>query len=158
MKVVIASEFAGFPLKEFVKNYLIEKGHEVTDVGQLDAEHKMLYPEAASNLARAVQSGKYDKGIVICGSGAGVSIVCNKFKGVYAVACESMFTAQGIPQINDANVLAMGNNVTAQKKACAMVDLYLSRNFAYGETPERKEFLTGMLNDVKKIEDENFKD
>ncbi len=158
MKIVIASEFAGFPLKEFIKKYLIEKGHDVTDVGQQDEEHKVLYPQAASALARAIQSGKYDKGIVVCGSGAGVSIVCNKFKGVYCVACESMFTAQGIPQINDANVLALGNNVTAQKKACAMVDLYLSRYFAYGESPERKEFLTGMLNDVKKIEDENFKD
>lgn len=158
MKIVIASEFAGFPLKEFIKKYLVEKGHDVTDVGQKDEEHRVLYPQAASALARAVQSGEYDKGIVVCGSGAGVSIVCNKFKGVYCVACESMFTAQGIPQINDANVLALGNNVTAQKKACAMVDLFLERYFAYGETAERKEFLTGMLNDVKKIEDENFKD
>ncbi len=158
MKVVIASEFAGYPLKQIVKDYLISSGHDVTDVGQVDENKKMLYPEASKNLAKAIQTGKYDKGIVICGSGAGVSIVCNKFKGVYAVACESMFTAKGIPQINNANVLAMGNNVVGSKNACAMVDLFLERYFAYGESEERKEFLTGMLNSVKEIEKENFKD
>lgn len=157
MKVVIASEFAGFPLKCFVLNYLKEQGFDVTDVGQRTEEEQMLYPQAAKNLAQAIQSGDYEKGILICGSGAGVSIVANKFKGVYAVACESIFTAQGIPVINDANVLTMGNNVVGPKNACAMVEKFLSNRFALGETPARKEFLTGMLNDVKKIEDENFK-
>lgn len=157
MKVVIASEFAGFPLKCFVLNYLKTKGYDVTDVGQQTEEDQMLYPQAAKNLALAIQSGDYEKGILICGSGAGVSIVANKFKGVYAVACESVFTAQGIPVINHANVLTMGHNVVGPKNACAMAEKFLSNGFAQGETPERKAFLTGMLNDVKQIEDENFK-
>ena len=157
MKIVIASEFAGFPLKSFVLKYLQDSGHDVTDVGQKTEEDKMLYPQAASNLARAIQSGEYDKGVLICGSGAGVSIVANKFKGVYAVACESIFAAQGIPVINDANVLCMGNNVVGPKNACAMVDKFLAGSFALGESPERKVFLAGMLDDVKKIENENLK-
>ena len=157
MKVVIACEFAGLPLKNAVLAHLKEQGHDVTDVGQKTEEEKVLYPQAASNLAREIQSGKFEKGIMICGTGAGVSIVANKFKGVYAVACESIFTAQGIPIINNANVLVMGNNVVGPKNACAMVDKFLANSFALGESPERKVFLTGMLNDVKRIEDENFK-
>lgn len=157
MKVVIACEFAGFPLKSAVLEYLKSQGHEVLDVGQKSAEEKVLYPQAAAALAKVIQAGEYKKGILICGSGAGVSIVANKFKGVYAVACESVFTAKGIPVINDANVLTMGNNVVGPKNAFAMVDCFLNGTFAGGETPERKVFLSGMLADVKKIENENFK-
>ena len=157
MKIVIACEFAGLPLKKAVLAHLLEQGHDVTDVGQKTEDEKVLYPQAASNLARKIQSGEFEKGILICGTGAGVSIVANKFKGVYAVACESIFTAQGIPIINNANVLVMWNNVVGPKNACAMVDKFLANSFALGESPERKVFLTGMLNDVKRIEDENFK-
>lgn len=157
MKVVISSEFAGFPLKSAVLRHLEEMGHEVLDVGQKSPEEKVLYPQAASALAKVIQTGTCEKGILICGTGAGVSIVANKFKGIYAVACESIFTAQAIPIINNANVLVMGNNVVGPKNACVMVDKFLANTFAMGETPERKIFLSGMLSDVKKIEDENFK-
>ncbi|MEA4911221.1 MAG: RpiB/LacA/LacB family sugar-phosphate isomerase [Oscillospiraceae bacterium] len=157
MKIVISCEFAGFPLKSAVLEHLKSAGYEVLDVGQKSADEKVLYPQAAAALAKVIQSGECSRGVLICGTGAGVSIVANKFKGVYAVACESIFTARGIPVINDANVLVMGNNVVGPKNACAMVDQFLAASFADGETAERKVFLTGMLNDVKKIEDENFK-
>ncbi len=157
MKVALSCEFAGFPLKSAVLAHLKEAGHEVLDVGQKSEGEKILYPQAAAALAKVIQSGECKKAVLICGTGAGVSIVANKFKGVYAVACESLFTARGIPVINDANVLVMGNNVVGQKNAFAMVDAFLAANFADGETPERKVFLAGMLADVKKIEDENFK-
>lgn len=157
MKVVISCEFAGLPLKAAVLEHLKAMGHEVVDVGQKTSDEKVLYPQAAAALAKEIQAGTCEKGILICGSGAGVSIVANKFKGVYAVACESLFTAQGIPIINDANVLAMGSNVVGPKNAFAMVDKFLSNGFAQGESDERKVFLGGMLDDVKKIENENFK-
>jgi ribose 5-phosphate isomerase B len=157
MKIVISCEFAGLPLKTVVLEYLKEKGHDVLDVGQKTPDEKILYPQAAAALAKVIQTGDYEKGILICGTGAGVSIVANKFKGVYAVACESIFTAQGIPIINNANVLVMGNNVVGSKNAFAMVDKFLANSFAQGESQERKVFLNGMLDDVKKIEDENFK-
>jgi len=157
MKIVISCEFAGYPLKAAVLEYLKQQGHEILDVGQKSPDEKILYPQAAAALAKVIQQGEYKKGILICGSGAGVSIVANKFKGVYAVACESIFTAQSIPIINNANVLVMGSNVVGPKNAFAMVDKFLANSFALGETPERKEFLAGMLEDVKRIEDENFK-
>src|SRR5665648_1268468 len=76
MKIVIASDFSGFQLKEAVKNHLINIGYNVTDVGQQKQEDQMFYFDTASNLARAVQSGNYSHGIVICGTGAGVSMIC----------------------------------------------------------------------------------
>lgn len=157
MKVLISCEFAGYPLKKAVKDYLIEQGHDVIDVGQLDEVNTIKYPEAAANMAKAIQQGVAPKGILICGSGAGVCVVANKFKGVYAVACESLFSAMNIPTINDANVMTMGNNIVGPKMAFAMVDEFLAGSFAKNCTEERTKFLADMLADVKKIEDENFK-
>lgn len=103
MKIVIASDFSGFRLKEAVRTHLVGLGFEVADVGQQAQEDSLLYYEAASNLAKAIQSGAYDKGIVFCGTGAGVSMIANKHVGVYCVACESIFTAEKISLINNAN-------------------------------------------------------
>lgn len=157
MKVAISCEFAGYPLKKLVKEHLLECGHEVIDVGQLDEIHTIKYPEAAANLARCLQNKESEKGVLICGSGAGVSIVANKFKGIYAVACESLFAAQNIPIINDANVITMGYNMVGRNNAFAMVDAFLAGNFAKDCTPERRQFLADMLADVKRIENENLK-
>lgn len=157
MKVILSCEFAGYPLKELVLAHLLECGHEVIDVGQKSADEKVLYPAAASAAARALQAGEAEKAIVICGSGAGMSIVCNKFKGVYCVCCESVFTANNIPFINNANALAMGYNVVGKGQAFAMVDAFLENGFAKGATEERRDFLAAMLNSVSEIEEKNFK-
>ena len=157
MKVVISCDPAGFPLKNVLVQYLKDTGHEVVDVGMKSAEEKILYPQAAAAAAKVIQSGECAKGIIVCGTGAGVSIVANKFKGVYAVACESIFTAQNIAIINNANVLTMGNNVVGPKNAFAMADKFLGNTFAMGETPERKAYLRERLDDVQKFENENFK-
>ena len=141
MKVILSCEFAGYPLKAQVLEHLQACGHEVIDVGQKSADEKVTYPEAASAAARALQRGDAEKAVVICGSGAGMSIVCNKFKGVYCVCCESVFTADMIPFINNANALAMGANVVGKGQACAMVDA----------------FLTSLFDGVLKVEAENFK-
>ena len=157
MKVVLSSEFTAFSLKNLIFNHLVQQGHEVMDVGQTSEEEKILYPEAAARLAKTIQSGQAEKGILVCGTGAGVSIVANKFKGVYAVACESIFTARKIPIINHANVLALGSNVVGPGNAFSMIDIFLESTFALDETEERKEFLEGMFCSVKEIENENFK-
>lgn len=157
MKVILTCEFAGYPLKQLVLEHLQQCGHEVIDVGQKSANEKVLYPDAAAAAARALQAGKGEKAVVICGSGAGVSIVCNKFKGVYCVACESVFTANMIPFINNANALAMGYNVVGAGQAFAMVDAFLENGFGKGATPERAAFLRSMFESVQKLEAENFK-
>ena len=157
MKVILSCEFAGYPLKAQVLEHLQACGHEVIDVGQKSADEKVTYPEAASAAARALQRGDAEKAVVICGSGAGMSIVCNKFKGVYCVCCESVFTADMIPFINNANALAMGANVVGKGQACAMVDALLNNSFVMGAAPERAAFLTSLFDGVLKVEAENFK-
>lgn len=157
MKVVIASDMAGFKLKEAVKAHLIEVGHEVTDVGMQDEDHKMMYVDAAVNMAEAVQSGSYDKGIIFCGTGAGVSIVVNKFKGIYCVACESLFTGPNSAIINNANVLAMGGRVVGPENACAIADAYLAKTFCEGMEPATKERITGLYKQVLEVEARNLK-
>lgn len=157
MKIAIASDFSGFPLKEVLANHLTDLDHEVIDLGQFNEEEVFLYPQAATLIANAIQDEVCEKAIVICGTGAGVSIVANKFKGVYCVACESVYTAESISIINDANVLALGNNVIGHKNALKIVDAYLSTEFALGFSKERTNFLKNMLDDVRDIEGVNFK-
>ena len=137
-KVVIACESSSVALKEAVKKRLIDAGYEVGDVGQQVDGEPVLYYEAAENLARAIQSGEYERGIAICGTGAGISMVCNKFRGIYAVACESVFTAEKISLINNANVLCMGARVVSFDMGGEMAEKYLAGNWCEGFAPERK--------------------
>jgi RpiB/LacA/LacB family sugar-phosphate isomerase len=90
---------------------LREAGHDVTDVGQQREDETVRYYEAGELLARAIQSGAYERGFVMCGSGAGVCMTAGKFRGVYAVACESEYTAAELRRITNANVMAMGEKV-----------------------------------------------
>lgn len=157
MKVLLAADFSGYPLKEGVKAYLLEHGHEVIDLGQSDTTEKVLYPDAASRIAKSIQQGEAEKGFLFCGTGAGVSIAANKFKGVYCVACESIFTAENLAVINGANLLAMGNHVVGLNHACRIADVFLEGSFCKGFTPERKEFVSGLRQALRNLEDENMK-
>ena len=138
MKVGIACESSSFLLKEAVKKHLTGLGYEVVDVGQQTAEDNVLYFEAAANLAKLIQSGECQRGIAICGTGAGISMVCNKFRGVYCVACESVFTAEKISLINNANVLALGGRVVGPGLAVKIVDTFLNTEFSGEERHQRR--------------------
>ena len=157
MKVVIASDFSGFQLKEAVKNHLINVGYNITDVGQQKQEDQMLYFDAASNLAHAVQSGNYDRGIVICGTGAGVSMIVNKFKGVYCVACESVYTAEKTFLINNTNVLAMGQRVVSFDMGAEMAEKWLQGKWCEGFAEQRRKNNEKGFAVLQGIEAKNFK-
>jgi len=157
MKVVIASDISGFRLKEAVKNHLISAGYDIDDVGQRQEEEKVLYFETASNLARAVQSGKYDRGIVICATGAGVSLIVNKFKGIYCVACESIYTAERTSLINNANVLAMGEKVVSFDMGAEMAEKWLRGIWCDSFTEQRRKNNEKGFAVLKGIEAENYK-
>ena len=92
MKIAIASDASGFRLKEHVKQVLREAGHDVTDVGQQREDETVRYYEAGELLARAIQSGAYERGFVMCGSGAGVCMTAGKFRGVYAAVSYTHLT------------------------------------------------------------------
>lgn len=138
MKVAIACESSSFPLKEAVKKRLLNDGYEIVDVGQQTADENVLYFEAAENLAKVIQSGECERGIVICGTGAGVSMIVNKFRGVYCVACESVFTAEKISLINNANVLAMGGRVVSFDMGGEMAEKFLAGKWCEGFAEQRR--------------------
>jgi len=138
MKVAIASDFSGFQLKEQVRQHLEKSGYDIMDVGQTDPQNQMLYYEAATRLARVLQNGECRKGIVICGTGAGVSLIANRYKGIYCVACESVYTAEKISLINNANVLAMGEKVVSFTMGCEMADAFLKSVWCQGFEEQRR--------------------
>lgn len=138
MKVAIASDFSGFQLKEQVRQHLEKSGYDIMDVGQKDPQNQMLYYEAAKKLARVLQNGECRKGIVICGTGAGVSLIANRYKGIYCVACESVYTAEKISLINNANVLAMGEKVVSFTMGCEMADAFLKSVWCQGFEEQRR--------------------
>lgn len=157
MKVAIASDFSGFRLKEAVKKHLAAAGYDIEDVGQLQEQEQLLYFEAAANLAQAVQSGNFDRGIVICGTGAGVSLIANKFKGIYCVACESVYTAEKTSLINNANVLAMGEKIVSFDMGAEMAEKWLRGIWCDGFAEQRRKNNERGFAVLKGIEAENFK-
>lgn len=156
MKVVIGSDKSGFPLKESIKAHLTELGHEVEDCGTQDLEHVKPFFEAAPILAKKIQSGEFEKGILICGTGAGMCIVANKYKGVSAVVCNDIYDARMCRAINDANVMTMGGWKLAPEVGCEMADVFLSTEFTQGLEEWRQEFLKGAKVKVKNLEEEIY--
>lgn len=152
MKIVIGSDKSGFSLKEAVKEHLIDAGHMVEDCGTADLDHVKPFFETAPILAEKMQTGEFDRGVLICGTGAGMAIVANKYQGVYAMPCSDIYDARMCRAINDANVITMGGWKTAPEVGCEMVDVFLATEFTQGLEPWRQEFLKGGKEKVKEIE------
>ena len=111
------------------------------------------YYVVASAVAPLVQNGTYDRGILICGTGAGMSVVANKYKGVYAVACESLYAAKMCRAINDANIMCMGGWIVAPEMGIEMTKAFLGTDFLQDLEEWRQAFLTNAKGEVKKVED-----
>ena len=127
MKIVIGSDHAAFEMKEFVREFLHLKNIEVIDVGTKNAE-RCDYPDYASALAKEVIA-KQVTGILLCGSGIGVSIVANRYKGIRAALCRSTFDAEMARKHNDANVLCLGGRTTTKADIMAIIDVWLASSF-----------------------------
>lgn len=134
--IIIGSDHAGFAVKEELKSYLLSKGMEVTDAGCY-SEESVHYPVYAKKVASAVSDGKFKRGILICGTGIGMSMVANKFKGVRAALCHNAFTATACREHNDANILCLGARVLDWPQIQEIVDLWLNTEFAGGRHAER---------------------
>ena len=126
MKIAIGSDKSGFAVKEAVKSWLQENGIEFDDLGTVDLNDVHPYYRVASEVAPRVQDGSYEKAILICGTGAGMCVVANKFKGVHAVACEGVYSAKMARAINNANVLCMGGWIVGPEMAIEMVRAFLN--------------------------------
>ncbi|MDF2615053.1 MAG: RpiB/LacA/LacB family sugar-phosphate isomerase [Clostridia bacterium] len=157
MKLFIGSDKSGFILKEAIKGYLQEKGYEIEDIGTRNIDEPKPFFEVAPIGAKKIQSGSYEKGILICGTGMGMAMVANKYEGVYAAVVESVYAAKKCRAINDANVLTMGGWIVSDMMAFEMVDAFLDTAFTEGLEPWRQEFLEKAKQKVKEIEDSIYK-
>jgi ribose 5-phosphate isomerase B len=128
MKIAMGSDHAGYPLKETLKAYLLDEGHEVIDLGT-DSEEPVDYPAFCAAAAREVVAGRADRAMVFGGSGQGEQIAANKIRGIRAALCHDLFTARLSREHNDANVLAMGARIVAAGLAVEIVRVWLATPF-----------------------------
>jgi ribose 5-phosphate isomerase B len=136
MRLAIGSDHAGFALKEKVKEALIAAGHVVHDFGCYSLA-PADYPDYGYAVAQSVAGGEWEKGIVICATGIGMSISANKVKGIRAALCHDLLTAQLSRQHNDANVLAMGGRCVTTEVAIEIAERWLATEFEGGRHQRR---------------------
>lgn len=128
-RIAIGSDHGGWDLKEHLKDFLVDKGFHIEDFGIHD-QQRCDYPVIGIKLARCVSEGKVARGILICGTGIGMSIVANRFPGVRAALCHDIYTARMSREHNNANILAMGGRVIGKGLAEEMVQVWLDTQFS----------------------------
>ncbi len=138
--VALAADHAGFAFKETVKGQLTAEGIKVIDLGTHD-EGRVDYPDFGARLAEAIRAGQAPVGIGICGSGIGISMALNRYKGIRAALCHDVTTAKLARLHNDANVLCLGARITGAATASDIVDAFLSTEFEGGRHQSRVEKL-----------------
>ncbi len=137
MHVAIGADHAGFALKEHLARVIADLGHAVTDVGAHDDEPSD-YPDFASAVGRAVRSGRAERGIIVCGSGAGAAIAANKLKGIRCALAHDTYTAHQAVEHDKANVLAIGSRVVGVAVAEELAAAFLSARFSGEERHRRR--------------------
>lgn len=136
MKIAVGSDHAGFELKEYVKEYLKEQDYEIIDCGT-DGLESVDYPDYGKKVGETVASGDADYGVVVCGSGIGISIAVNKVKGIRCALVGEPLSAKLSRQHNNANVLAMGGRLTGTQMAEEILDVFFSTEFEGGRHKRR---------------------
>ena len=143
--VALASDHAGYPLKEALKKHLTEGGYTVLDLGT-DSLASVHYPVYADKLCKAITGGEAPLGILVCGTGIGMSMAANKHPGIRAACCSDTFSARFTRMHNDANVLCMGARVVGEGLAFDLADLFLTTEYEGG----RHQIRVDMLNELDK--------
>ena len=142
MKFYIATDHAGFALKDFTKDYVISKGHEIIDLGP-DSANRVDYPDFAKKCAEAVVADEGSFGILICGTGIGISIAANKVAGIRAGLCHDAYTAMATRAHNDANILCFGERVVGKGVVESMIDAFCDTPFEGGRHTGRVNKIEG---------------
>ena len=143
MKIAMGADHGGFSLKETIKQHLEEQGHEILDLGTYDTA-SCHYPVYAEKVARAVAAGQAERGILVCGTGIGMSIAANKIPGIRAAAVSDCFTAQATREHNDANILCLGERTVGPGLAMRIVDTYLAAQFQGGRHRTRLDMIAAL--------------
>ncbi|MHB9927494.1 ribose 5-phosphate isomerase B [Clostridium botulinum] len=143
MKIALGSDHAGLPLKNEIIKYLEGKGIEIKDFGTY-TEESCDYPDYAQKVAEKVVAKEFDFGILVCGTGIGISIAANKVKGVRAALCSDTFSAHACREHNNANILALGQRVVGVGLALDIVDNFLNAEFQGGRHENRINKMMGI--------------
>ena len=141
MRIIMGCDHGGFELKEILKKVLIEKGYEVEDYG-IHKQERVDYPDYAQKVGEAIASGKGDQGILICGTGIGMSIAANKIRGIRASLCADAFSTKYTRLHNDANVMCMGARTLGSGLALELVEIFLDTPFEGGRHENRVNMIT----------------
>ena len=157
MRISIGSDKSGYPLRKELEKHLEEKGIELTVYGPSNEEEAIPFYKVAPCVAKDIQQGNADLGILICGTGMGMSQVANKYKGVRAACVETTYGAKMCRVINDSNILCMGGWMIAPTLGIAMVDAFLEAQFVTGVEEWRKEWLQNAKKDFAALEEEIYK-
>ncbi len=147
MKLIIGSDEAAYDFKEKIKEYLVSKGYEIVDMGTYDGK-PVLYPDIAVKVAEAVADGEAERGILMCGTGIGMSISANKVPGIRAAVCHDCYSAERARKSNDAQIMCMGARVIGIELAKQLVDIWLGSNFSGGGSQpkvDRIEYYDGLF-------------
>jgi ribose 5-phosphate isomerase B len=136
MTLAIGADHAGLELKEQLKAWLIQSGHQVLDFGTHTPD-SVDYPDYAIQVAEAVAAGKAERGLLVCGTGIGMAMTANKVHGIRAAFCPDLFTARMSREHNDANVLALGGRLTGRDLAVEILRMWLETEFAGGRHARR---------------------
>lgn len=143
MRVIIASDHGGYELKNFLCENLKAKGFDITDAGT-HSENSVDYPEIAENACKKIVDGEFSHGILVCGTGIGISMAANKVKGIRAAACQSYFAAKYTRLHNDANVICLGGRITGTGSALDMAEVFLKTEFEGERHQKRIDMMTKM--------------
>jgi len=143
MKIIIGSDHAGYDLKEVCKAHLLKSGeNQIEDVGVFSRDSSD-YPRIAKEVAGAISRGEYDRGVLICGTGIGMSITANRFKRVRAAVCQDVYSAKMTRLHNDANILAMGGRIVGPGLAVEILDVFMKTEFEGGRHQKRLDLIDG---------------
>lgn len=145
MRVALSADHAGFELKRDLAGALERQGHEILDLGTFSTA-PVDYPDCAEAVAQAVTRGRVDRGVIVCGSGAGVSIAASKFPGIRAAVCHDCYTARQAVEHDDMNVLCLGARVIGPALALEIITAFLGATFSGDERHQRR------LNKINAIE------
>jgi RpiB/LacA/LacB family sugar-phosphate isomerase len=147
MKIALGADHAGYGMKESLRATLAEQRHEVVDLGTFDPSQPDDYPDYAVAVGRVLQDGRADRGILICGSGVGVSVAANKLPGIRAGLCHDTYSAHQGVEHDDMNVLVMGARVIGPELANELVGAFLRASYSHEDRHERR------LSKIRALED-----
>ncbi len=139
MYLVIASDHFGYPLKQVIADHLKEKNVEFEDIGVFSEEEVVDYPDIALRACLGIREGRYQYGILVCGTGIGMAMAANKIPGIYAACAHDIYSAERAKKSNNANVLTLGRHIVGPELAKMLVDAWLTSSFQGGRSAPKVE-------------------